>query len=334
MTDPAPEPAVTDPAPAPAVTEPAPDFLVIGECVADIVRAPGRPDVPHPGGSPANVAYGLARLGRSTALLTQLGDDPMGSLIADHLRSAGVRLLADGSATATATPTPTAVVTVGPDGGASYRFDIAWTLPPQAPPFVPLHVHLGSIAAVTAPGDAATQAVAETLRPWASVSYDPNIRAALLADRGDGEVLRKVERCVGLSDLVKASDEDLAWLYPGEPDDAVAARWLALGPAVVLVTRGSEGAAAFTATARAVVPAAAVEVVDTVGAGDSFMSATLDALAARKLLGAAGRAALAALEPGTLESVLRHAAAAAAITVSRAGANPPDRGELRERQEP
>ena len=309
-------------------------FLVIGECVADIVRAPGRPDVPHPGGSPANVAYGLARLGRGTALLTQLGADPMGRLIAAHLRSAGVELLTDGRSDLR---TPTAVVTLGPDGGASYAFDIAWTLGRVAspPPFRPRHVHLGSIAAVTAPGAESVLGVAAALRPEASVSYDPNIRAALLGDRA--EVVRQVERCVGLSDLVKASDEDLDWLYPGDAPGAVAARWLGLGPAVVLVTRGGDGATGFTAgtgSSGAAVPAVAADVVDTVGAGDSFMSAVLDALAERDLLGAAARPALAALDAAALASVLRHAAAAAAVTVSRAGANPPDRGELRDRQEP
>ncbi len=314
---------------APADFSAAPDFLVIGECVADIVRTPGRPDVPHPGGSPANVAYGLARLGHGTALLTQLGADPMGALIAAHLRSAGVVLLTDGQRDVR---TPTAVVTVGPDGGAAYSFDIAWTLGPVTPPPEPLHVHLGSIAAVTGPGDAAALAVAEALRPEASVSYDPNIRAALLGDRAG--TVRRVERCVGLSDLVKASDEDLAWLYPGDTHEAVAARWLALGPAAVLVTLGGDGAAGYTATARAAVPAVATPVVDTVGAGDSFMSAVLDALAARTLLGAGARPALAALDAPTLASVLRHAAVAAAVTVSRAGANPPSRDELLSRDEP
>src|SRR5882757_4245193 len=119
------------------------DFLVIGECVADIVRVPGQPDVPHPGGSPANVAYGLARLGRPTALLTQLGDDPAGELIAAHLRAAGVRLLGDiGPGTAT----PTAVVTVDERGQAAYDFDVRWTLRPVPhPPAGVRHVHLGSI---------------------------------------------------------------------------------------------------------------------------------------------------------------------------------------------
>ena len=318
-------------------------FLVVGECVADIVRVPGRPDVPHPGGSPANVAYGLGRLGHDTALLTQLGTDPLGRLIAAHLRSAGVRLLADdqegdeadGRDGRADVRTPTAVVSLGPDGSASYTFDIAWTLRPTTTPATPLHVHLGSIAAVTEPGATAALAVAERLRPRATVSYDPNIRPALLGDRA--EVVRRVERCVGLSDLVKASDEDLAWLHPGESYEAVAARWLALGPAAVLVTRGGDGAEAFTATAHAAVPALATTVVDTVGAGDSFMSAVLDALAGTgpagaALLGAAARPALAALDADTLAAVLRHAAAAAAVTVSRAGANPPDRDELAARE--
>ncbi|MFC1412943.1 carbohydrate kinase [Streptacidiphilus sp. N1-12] len=306
------------------------DFLVIGECVADIVRTPGQPDVPHPGGSPANVAYGLARLGRDTALLTQLGADPMGALIAAHLRSAGVTLLAEGRPDVR---TPTAVVTIGPDGGATYSFDIAWTLGPVEPlPTAPPHVHLGSIAAVTAPGAASALAVVEGLRPEASVSYDPNIRAALLGDRA--EVVRQVERCVALSDLVKASDEDLAWLYPGDSHQAVAARWLALGAAAVLVTLGGDGAVGWTGTARAAVPGVPTTVVDTVGAGDSFMSAVLDALADRELLGRAARPALAALDAAVLAAVLGQAAAAAAITVSRAGANPPDRAELRAGQEP
>ncbi|MFE3110693.1 carbohydrate kinase [Kitasatospora indigofera] len=303
------------------------DFLVIGECVADIVRVPGRADVAHPGGSPANVAYGLARLGRPVTLLTQLGRDPMGSLIGAHLRSAGVRVLTDGRPEVR---TPTAVVSLDGEGRASYAFDFDWTLRAVEPPAAPRHVHLGSVAAVREPGAATVVALAERLRAAASVSYDPNIRPALSGDRAGA--LGRVERCVALSDLVKASDEDLAWLYPGEPVERVAARWLAAGPAVVVVTRGGDGAVGFTRSAEVARPAVRTTVVDTVGAGDSFMSATLDALAARSLLGAPARAALAALDGPALADVLAQAALAAAVTVSRAGANPPDAAELRERQ--
>ncbi|MGY3846791.1 carbohydrate kinase family protein [Streptomyces hydrogenans] len=294
-------------------------FLVIGECVADIVRGPGAADVVHPGGSPANVAYGLARLGRPATLLTQLADDPSGRLIAAHLTGAGVRLAIGG----VPARTPSAVVTLDGRGQAAYAFDITWTLTAEEPPATPepvRHVHLGSIAAVTEPGAATVLALTGRLRPAATVSYDPNVRPALMGEHGPA--VARVERCVALADLVKASDEDLAWLYPGEPVEAVAARWLALGPAVVLVTRGGDGALAVTREHTVAAGAPAVAVVDTVGAGDSFTSAVLDALAGRD------RAALAALGADALAGLLARAGAAAAVTVSRAGARPPDRAEL------
>ncbi|MER5862454.1 PfkB family carbohydrate kinase [Kitasatospora sp. NPDC002040] len=300
-----------------------PSFLVIGESVADIVRTPGQPDVPHPGGSPANVAYGLARLGHRAALLTQLGPDRVGGLIAAHLRSAGVELLTDGQQ---GVRTPTAIVLLDPDGRADYTFDIHWSLRPVEPPAAVDHVHLGSIAAVLAPGAAAARALAERLRPSASVSYDPNIRAALLGS--PAEVRPEVERCVALADVVKASDEDIAWLHPDRSEQQVAEHWLGLGPALVLITRGASGSAAYTRHATAAAPAAPATVVDTVGAGDSFMAAVLDLLAARGLLGAAARPGLAALGAAELAALLRSAGRAAAVTVSRAGANPPDRAEL------
>jgi fructokinase len=299
------------------------DFLVIGESVADIVRAPGQADVAHPGGSPANVAYGLARLGLDAALLTQLGADPMGELISAHLRSAGVQLLSDGQE---GVRTPTALVALDARGHADYTFDIEWTLRPTRLPFVPRHVHLGSIASVTAPGAEAAAALVESLRGQATVSYDPNVRPALMGEHS--EAVRRVERCVALSDLVKASDEDLAWLYPGVPATEVAARWLALGPAWVLVTRGGDGASAFTRSDTVTAPALPTAVVDTVGAGDSFMSATLDALAALDLVGAPARPGLAALDGTAVHRILAHAGRAASVTVSRAGANPPNRQEL------
>ncbi|MEY9871623.1 fructokinase [Streptacidiphilus sp. MAP12-33] len=304
-------------------------FLVVGESVADIVRTPGRPDVPHPGGSPANVAYGLARLGHDTALLTQLGDDPMGALIRAHLLAAGVRLLDDGQRDVR---TPTAVVSLDGDGKASYAFDIAWTLRRPLPPVGdPRHVHLGSVAAVAQPGADAVLALVEHLRAEAgpqagggvTVSYDPNVRPALMG--GHAAALPRVERCVAVSDVVKASDEDLAWLYPDEPEAAIVSRWLGSGPSLVLVTRGASGAAAFTASHTVTSPAGRAVVVDTVGAGDSFMAAGLHAL--RTL--APDRTALAALGPDALSELLRQATTAAALTVSRAGANPPDAAGLR-----
>lgn len=298
------------------------DLLVIGECVADIVRLPGAADQVHPGGSPANVAYGLARLGHGVTLLTQLGPDADGRRIRGHLAGAGVEVRTDG---ATA-PTPSAAVALDGNGQAAYTFEIAWTLGAVSLEQPPRHVHTGSIAAVMEPGAASVVAAVDSLRTAATVSYDPNVRPELMGDHADA--VRKVERCVALSDVVKASDEDLEWLYPGQEPGRVAERWLASGPAVVLVTRGGEGALAVLPDGGVTVPAPPVEVADTVGAGDAFMSGTLHALAAHGLLGADSRERLRSMDRATVTDVLRHAAASAAVTVARAGANPPDEAEL------
>ncbi|MFE3474612.1 carbohydrate kinase [Streptomyces bacillaris] len=300
------------------------DLLVVGECVADIVRLPDEEDRVHPGGSPANVAYGLARLGHRATLLTQLGPDANGRLIRDHLTSAGVSVRTDGAPART----PSAAVTLDAAGQASYAFDVSWTLAPVAVDPAPGHVHTGSIGAVVGPGADTVLEIVRAARATATVSYDPNVRPALMGERA--EAVRRVEECVGLSDLVKASDEDLAWLYPGEESEKVAARWLEHGPAAVLVTRGGDGSLAVLPGGPFTVAAARAEVVDTVGAGDAFMSGTLHALAAHGLLGAGARERLRAVDRATLSDVLRHAVASAAVTVSRAGANPPDAAELRE----
>ncbi|WP_217227857.1 carbohydrate kinase family protein [Streptomyces anulatus] len=299
-------------------------LLVVGECVADIVRLPDRAARVHPGGSPANVAYGLARLGHRAVLLTQLGPDRNGRLIREHLASGGVDVRTDGSTA----PTPSAAVTLDGAGQASYAFDVSWTLAPVAVEPAPVHVHTGSIGAVVEPGSTTVLDIVRAARATATVSYDPNVRPALMGDHA--AAVRRIEECVGLSDLVKASDEDLEWLYPGEEPERVAARWLGRGPAVVLVTRGGAGALAVLPGGRITVPAPAVDVVDTVGAGDAFMSGTLHALAAHGLLGPGARDRLHAVDRGTVTDVLRHAVAAAAVTVSRAGANPPGADELHE----
>lgn len=298
------------------------DLLVIGECVADIVRLPDAADRVHPGGSPANVAYGLARLGHGATLLTQLGADENGRLIRDHLTAAGVDVRTDGPTA----PTPSASVTLDGAGRATYTFDITWTLGPVSLERPPAHVHTGSIAAIREPGAAAVVAAVESLRAAATVSYDPNVRPELMGDHE--AAVRKAELCVALSDVVKASDEDLEWLYPGEDPVKAAERWLATGPAVVLVTRGGDGAFAVLPEGSVTVDALPVEVVDTVGAGDAFMSGTLHALAAHGLLGPAGRERLRVLDRATVTDVLRRASASAAVTVARAGANPPDAAEL------
>ncbi|MDQ0792154.1 carbohydrate kinase [Streptomyces sp. B1I3] len=297
-------------------------LLVIGECVADIVRLPGAADRTHPGGSPANVAYGLARLGRDTTLLTQLGPDANGRLIRDHLASAGVRVRTDGSGA----PTPAAAVALDDAGGATYTFDITWTLAPTATGGPYQHLHTGSIATAMEPGAGTVLETVGQLRRAATVSYDPNVRPDLMGDHA--LAVRRAERCVALSDVVKASDEDLRWLYPDEAPEVAAGRWLRSGPAAVFVTRGAGGATALLPGAAVTVGAAQVPVADTVGAGDAFMSGALHALDSHGLLGEQGRARLHSLDAETLGDVLRHAVASAAVTVARAGALPPDEEEL------
>ncbi|MEV4965519.1 carbohydrate kinase [Streptomyces sp. NPDC053808] len=300
-----------------------PALLVIGECVADIVRRPGAADRTHPGGSPANVAYGLARLGRRTTLLTQLGPDPDGRLIEDHLASAGVRVLTDGAGA----PTPTATVELDDAGRATYGFEITWTLGPvERGGEPPRHVHTGSVATALDPGAGTVLDLVRSLREQATVSYDPNVRPALMGDHA--RAVRQAERCVALSDVVKASDEDLRWLYPDEAPRDAAERWLRRGPAVVLLTEGAAGATAFLPGSAVSAGAPPVRIADTVGAGDAFMSGALHALASYGLLGAEGRAGLRSLDTTVLGDVLRHAVASAAVTVARAGALPPDREEL------
>lgn len=301
--------------------------LVVGEALVDIVhRADGSEDR-VPGGSPANVALTLARLGRDAELLTSLGTDEAGDAVAGHLAASGVTL-APGSTDAARTSTATAVLDA--DGAATYVFDLSWHVSPTARPRpAPAVLHTGSIAAVIEPGATDVRRLAAELRHEATITYDPNARPALM---GTAEEARPViESMVALADVVKVSDEDLAWLAEGESPDDVCRAWIGIGPAVVIVTRGGEGATAFLASGERVdVPAPPVTVVDTVGAGDSFMGGLIDGLWSAGLLGADNRADLRAVSPATLGPILERCARIAAVTVSRAGANPPTSAELGE----
>ncbi|MEL5991434.1 carbohydrate kinase family protein [Microbacterium phosphatis] len=297
------------------------DILVVGESVADVIHRPGGGSVTHPGGSPANVAYGLARLDEDVALLTQLGDDEDGALIRAHLVGAGVRLVAPADPEL---PTPRATARIQADGSAEYDFEIGWTLADPPPCRAP-HVHTGSIAAFLSPGADTVLDLLEAARGDASISVDPNIRAALLGDHE--AALARFERLASLADVVKASDEDLDWLYPGEDPAGIARGLVETGTGLVIVTRGADGATAMTRAGMTEVAAPRTHVADTVGAGDSFMAALLASLRRSGLLGPGLRDALAQTPP-ELRPHLDQAARAAAITVSRRGANPPTRDEL------
>jgi fructokinase len=164
------------------------------------------------------------------------------------------------------------------------------------------------------------------VQPTATISFDPNIRPQFFAS---AEAARpRVERLVALADVVKVSDEDLAWLYPDDTVGRIMERWLALGPALVVVTRGSDGADALAASGPVRVPALQTQVADTIGAGDSFMSGLLAGLNDLGLLGGGRRPALRAIESSEVERVVQFAARCAAVTVSRPGADPPWRSEL------
>jgi fructokinase len=306
---------------------------VVGEALIDFVPA-GQPDLfrAAPGGSPANVAVGLARLEVHARMLARLSDDPLGRTVRAHLAANGVDLR---HAVRAAEPTSLAIVALGADGVPVYDFRVSGTADWQwsdaelggalDPAVVALHT--GSLAATTRPGADAILRLLEQARPQATLSYDPNCRPLLM---GAPELVRpQIERLVGLADVVKVSSEDLAWLLPGQPPEQVLADWLGRGPALVAVTLGGEGVvAAVRETGPLRRPGRAVRVVDTVGAGDSFMSALLAGLYRRGLLGAARRAALRAIDIAALAGVLDEAVAASAITCTRAGANPPTRAEL------
>lgn len=309
-------------------------ITVCGEGVVDLVHQGGGTYLACPGGSPLNVAVGVARLGEPVGLLARIGTGPFGRLLRDHLRDAGVgeHHLVDAGEPATL-----AAVTVGPDGQADYAFycqgtaDWQWRtgeLPDPLPPDTTA-LHTGSLACAIPPGADAVEALLgrEHRRGQVTVSYDPNIRPDLMGERA--AAVDRVERLVGLADLVKVSDQDLTWLYPDRDPLQVAADWAGRGPGLVVTTLGEHGAVAHTAAGlRVTRPAHAVEVADTVGAGDAFTAGLLTGLARLGALGAPGRAAWQALDGAALGDLLDRAGLAAALTCTRRGAVPPTRAEL------
>ncbi|ATG51351.1 carbohydrate kinase [Brachybacterium vulturis] len=298
-------------------------FLIVGEALTDIVVDVDGAHREHPGGSPMNVAVALSRLGHDAQLLTRIGDDARGDAIREHLEASGVRLTPGSSVAA---PTSTALARLDANGAATYEFDLVWDPQPVGLPERVDAVHISSIGAVLEPGAATVRDTLRRYRETATISYDPNARPTLM---GAPELVRaEIEASIALSDVVKASDEDVAWLYGTDDVEDVVDSWRELGPALTVLTRGAEGAVGFSPSGRVQVSPVIVDAVDTVGAGDTFSAGILDALAAKGLLGAEKRPALAALPNDEIADVLQRAAALAAITVSRAGANPPWSHEL------
>jgi fructokinase len=300
--------------------------VVIGELLVDIVRSPDGTTVEHVGGSPANVALGLARLKHDTHFATLVGTDERGARCSAHVEAGGVHLLP--GSTSEAHPTSTAVATIDATGAATYDFDLHWDLPPVQLPEGTGHVHTGSIATTLTPGEARVTETLRRARLHATVSYDPNMRPSIMGDPAG--VRERVEELVALSDVVKCSEDDIDWLYAGESPSQVMARWAGLGASLVVVTLGGDGVTwrAPDGT-EASAPARVDAVVDTVGAGDSFMAGLVSGLLDAGLLGGpeSRRRLRTASGPAVAPAVDR-ALSTSGLTVRHAGAYAPTREEI------
>lgn len=301
-----------------------PGILVIGESIVDIVVT-ADDAIAHPGGSPLNVAVGAARLDLPVDLVTYLADDAHGALLREHLDQSGVRSVRTVAGSPAATPT--AKVTVQEDGSAQYAFDLHWELPEiEATSLDHGLLHTGSIAALLPPGGAAIEALVAAVRDRMLVTFDPNIRPQIIGGRD--AVIGDVERFVAAAHVVKASAEDLQWLYPGLSLSDAAQHVRALGPSLVVVTDGGDATIVASADGVTVTPARRVEVVDTIGAGDSFMAGLITSLVDQGVVARFAADPQGALASIDIARLVDFATSCAAITVTRAGANPPRRDDL------
>ncbi len=309
-------------------------FLSCGDCLFDLFAHKDE-DVAtiglsgRIGGSPLNVSLGLARLGHRSAYFTKMSGDLFGERIRAFMERERIdqRFLIP-----TDRQTTLAMVSLGPDGSATYAFYIEGTAdrsiePEEVPQSLPAEVelvHVASYSTVTEPTASALVRLVRQEAPNRFISYDPNIRASIEPDL---DIWRaKVAELVPLAGLVKASEEDIAQLYPGRAVDSVVAEWVSAGAEVAVVTLGEHGAIAATSRgASAKVAGRQVSVVDTVGAGDTFQAALLAGLKER---GALSRGAIAGFSPADLEGLVDFAVRAAAVTCTRKGADLPRRDDL------
>lgn len=303
--------------------------MICGEALIDLVPddASGARWTAIPGGSPANAAVAVARLGVHSALLARISGDAFGRRLRAHLTANQVDL---SLTVAAAEPSSLAIVELDETGAASYRFDIDgtadWQWADHELPAVLADdlaaVHAGSLALALEPGAPVLERFLAKAREQATISIDPNVRPSV--DGNLDDVRTAVNRWCAIADVLKASSDDVSLLHPGEDPEAVATRWLALGPGVVVVTLGAAGALAVTRAGTVRLPAPPTTVVDTVAAGDTFTAGFLTSLHDAGALG--GR--LDGLEAGTLTTAVAYGLQAAAITCSRPGADPPWRTEL------
>jgi fructokinase len=311
-----------------------PVVAVIGEALVDLVpNGPSGGYRASPGGSPFNVAVGLARLGNRTSLMARFADDRFGRVLRAAAIAEGIDLAGAPHATERTTR---AIASLDDATRAVYEFDLEGTADWQwtAAELSRLRrdtevLHFGSIASWTPPG---SERIAERVRKARAcggilISYDPNIRPAVLGARNRGVEL--VEQSVRCAHVVKTSREDIEWLYPDRAADDVVAQWNRLGPGLVIVTDGAHGASAYRGTRQPLHrPGRRVVVVDTIGAGDAFTAGLLTGLIRRRLH-RDGR--LAEISDETLARIMDDAVLISAVTCERAGADPPRLEELQPR---
>jgi len=290
---------------------------VCGEVLIDVL-----PTGPVVGGGPANTAKALSRLGHAVDFIGGISTDAYGQMARKELERDGVGL---GLSLESIKPTCTATVQLDNTGSATYTFVIDGTATfdfspswlPDPEKLKPSILHFGTLATVVEPGAAVLFDWAVKCAEFAPIVFDPNVRPSFLGDRE--KYCQAVEKWVGISSVVKLSDEDIAWLYPDQSLDEVAHRWLGGETSLVVVTRGAKGIIGYTQGASEEVEGVRVDVVDTVGAGDTVGAILVEGIMQHSVAGLVGH---------TLNTVLHRAAVAAGITVSRAGAQPPRMHEL------
>lgn len=299
--------------------------LVLGEALVDVVHKDGNISE-HVGGSPANVAFGLGRLDHDVTLAAWFALDDRGKRILAACEDANVKV-AKGSERAPRTSVANALIDAA--GKATYQFDLSWLLPELPAAGSVGHIHTGSIGATLEPGGSQVVKAVREAADGATVSYDPNARPTLMGSAQ--AVLGRVEEIIALSDVVKSSDEDIEWLYPNQSVADVMRHWLNMGPSLAVVTRGGDGAYVAIATDDDIVEVAPnpVDVIDTVGAGDSFMAGLISGLLDAGYLGDAGaRKALREARLVDIMPAVDRAITTSSNTVSKAGAYAPTRDEL------
>jgi fructokinase len=294
---------------------------VVGEVLIDLIPN-GNEHLAVVGGGPANTAKALASLGVKTYFIDGVSNDEYGQMAKSELLYANVLL---DYAQYSNKPTCTAKVTLSSSGSASYEFVIEdtatfdfsdlWLPDPQS--LKPSLLHIGTLATVIEPGASTLFKWAQSVAQVAPIVFDPNIRPAVLGKRD--EYVKKVQKWVAISSVVKVSDEDLNWLYSGKSIDEIVNEWIEVGVELVVVTLGDKGITAYRKNEQISVDAVKVVVADTVGAGDTVGAVLVEAIVNNSLDKLTGE---------VLKTMLNRAVKAAAITVSRTGANPPSKEEI------